>query len=88
MCKPNLLARLYVATGLFSKRIYCCTAWATRLAEALSRAVPDDGDDRMKENDGDVVHAGIVSESQKVPEFKPILEFATGSVGILSDRGL
>jgi hypothetical protein len=38
---------------------------------------PDDGDDRMKENDEDVVHAGIVSKSQKIPEFRPILEFAT-----------
>jgi hypothetical protein len=26
---------------------------------------PNDGDDRMKENDEDVVHAGIVSKSQK-----------------------
>jgi hypothetical protein len=33
---------------------------------------PDDGDDRMKENDEDVVHAGIVSKSQNIPEFKPI----------------
>jgi hypothetical protein len=28
---------------------------------------------RMKENDEDVVHAGIVSKSQKIPEFRPIL---------------
>jgi hypothetical protein len=34
---------------------------------------PDDGDDRMKENDEDVAHAGIVSKSQKIPEFRPIL---------------
>jgi hypothetical protein len=34
---------------------------------------PNDGDDRMKENDEDIVHAGIVSKSQKTPEFKPIL---------------
>jgi hypothetical protein len=27
----------------------------------------DDGDDRMNENDEDVVHAGIVSKSQKIP---------------------
>ena len=33
---------------------------------------PDDGDDRMKENDKDVVHAGIVSKSQNLPEFRPI----------------
>jgi hypothetical protein len=26
---------------------------------------PDDGDDRMNENDQDVVHAGIVSKSKK-----------------------
>ena len=38
---------------------------------------PDAGDDRMKENDEDVVHVGIVSKSQKIPEFRPILEFAT-----------
>jgi hypothetical protein len=38
---------------------------------------PNDGDDRMNENDEDVVHAGIVSKSQKLPEFRPILEFAT-----------
>jgi hypothetical protein len=31
----------------------------------------------MKENDEDVVHAGIVSKSQKLPQFRPILEFAT-----------
>ena len=34
---------------------------------------PDDGDDRMNENDEDVVHAGIVPKSQKIPEFRPIL---------------
>ena len=34
---------------------------------------PDDGDDRMNENDEDVVHAGIVSKSQKIPEFRPNL---------------
>jgi hypothetical protein len=27
---------------------------------------PDDGDDQMNENDEDVVHAGIVSKSQKL----------------------
>jgi hypothetical protein len=27
----------------------------------------------MNENDEDVVHAGIVSKSQKTPEFRPIL---------------
>jgi hypothetical protein len=31
----------------------------------------------MNENDEDVVHAGIVSKSQKIPEFRPFLEFAT-----------
>src|SRR5262249_50695258 len=30
---------------------------------------PDDGDDRVNENDEDVVHAGIVLKSQKIPEF-------------------
>jgi hypothetical protein len=35
---------------------------------------PNDGDDRMNENEEDVVHAGIVSKSQKIPEFiRPIL---------------
>jgi hypothetical protein len=34
---------------------------------------PNDGDDRMNENDEDVVHASIVSKSQKTPEFRPIL---------------
>jgi hypothetical protein len=34
---------------------------------------PNDGDDRMNEDDEDVVHAGIVSKSQKIPEFRPIL---------------
>jgi hypothetical protein len=28
---------------------------------------PNDGDDRMNENDEDVVHAGMVSKSQKTP---------------------
>jgi hypothetical protein len=31
----------------------------------------------MNENDEDVVHPGIVSKSQKLPECRPILEFAT-----------
>jgi hypothetical protein len=31
------------------------------------------GDDQMDENDEDVVHPGIVSKSQKAPEFRPIL---------------
>ena len=30
----------------------------------------DDGDDPMDENDEDVVHPGIVSKSQKAPEFR------------------
>jgi hypothetical protein len=34
---------------------------------------PDDGDDQMNEKDEDVVHASIVSKSQKIPEFRPIL---------------
>ena len=34
---------------------------------------PNDGDDRMNENDEDVVHAGILSKSQKIPEFRPFL---------------
>ena len=34
---------------------------------------PEDGDDQMNEKDEDVVHAGIVSKSQKIPEFRPIL---------------
>jgi hypothetical protein len=34
---------------------------------------PDDGDDRMNQNDWDIVHAGIVSKSQEIPEFRPIL---------------
>jgi hypothetical protein len=38
----------------------------------------------MKENDEDVVHAGIVSKSQKIPEFRPILEFATDKPKSLS----
>jgi hypothetical protein len=38
---------------------------------------PNNGDDRMNENDEDGVHAGIVSKSQTIPEFRPILEFAT-----------
>jgi len=33
----------------------------------------NDGDDRMNENDEDVVHAGIVSKTKKIPEFRPIL---------------
>jgi hypothetical protein len=37
----------------------------------------DDGDDRMNEKEEDVVHAGILSNSQKLQEFRPILEFAT-----------
>jgi hypothetical protein len=31
----------------------------------------------MNEKEEDVVHAGILSNSQKLPEFRPILEFAT-----------
>ena len=49
---------------------------------------PDDGDDRMNENDKDVVHAGIVSKSQKIPEFRPILEFATDKQCPVSAAGL
>jgi hypothetical protein len=30
-------------------------------------------DDQMNENDEDVVHHGIVTKSQKAPEFRPIL---------------
>jgi hypothetical protein len=33
----------------------------------------ENGDDQMDENDEDVVHPGIVSKSQKAPEFRPIL---------------
>ena len=33
----------------------------------------ENGDDQMDENDGDVVHPGIVTRSQKSPEFRPIL---------------
>ena len=50
---------------------------------------PDDGDDRMNEKEEDVVHAGILSNSQKLPEFRPILEFATDRLiegGRLRDR--
>jgi hypothetical protein len=49
---------------------------------------PDDGD-RMNENDNDkdVVHAGIVSKCQKVPEFKPISEFATDTPSWTSWQG-
>jgi hypothetical protein len=31
---------------------------------------PDDGDDQMKEKGQDVVHPGIVTKSQKAPEFR------------------
>ena len=34
---------------------------------------PYDGDDQMNQKVEDVVHAGIVSKSQKLPEFRPIL---------------
>jgi hypothetical protein len=34
---------------------------------------PDDGDNRMNENDEDVEHAGHGIKSQKIPEFRPIL---------------
>ena len=34
---------------------------------------PNDSDDRMNKNDEDVVHVGIVSKSQRIPEFRPIL---------------
>ena len=33
---------------------------------------PNGGDDQMNENDEDVVHAGIGSESQILPEIRPI----------------
>jgi hypothetical protein len=33
----------------------------------------DDGDDQMNEKDEDVEHTGIVSKSQNLPEFRPIL---------------
>ena len=42
-------------------------------AKATRFYQPNDGYDRMNENDEDVVHAGIVSQSQKIPEFRPIL---------------
>jgi hypothetical protein len=32
-----------------------------------------------------VVHAGIVSKSQKIPEFRPILEFATDTLAFAAD---
>jgi hypothetical protein len=35
----------------------------------------------MNENDEDVVHAGIVSKSLKIPEFRSILSFATHFAG-------
>jgi hypothetical protein len=35
---------------------------------------PNNGDDRMNEKDEDVVRAGIVSKSQELPEFSPILD--------------
>ena len=41
---------------------------------------PNNGDDRMNENDEDVVHTGIVSKPQKLPEFRQILEFATDTL--------
>jgi len=34
---------------------------------------PNDGDNRMNENDEGVVHAGHGIKSQKLPEFRPIL---------------
>jgi hypothetical protein len=43
---------------------------------------PNDGDDRRNENDQDVVYAGIVSKSQRIPEFTPILEFATDRMDV------
>jgi len=48
---------------------------------------PNDGDDRMNEKEEDVVHAGILSNSQKLPEFRPILEFATDSYLRLTPQG-
>ena len=42
-----------------------------RRREATRFYKPNDSDDRMNENDEDVVHAGIVSKSQKLPEFRP-----------------
>ena len=41
---------------------------------------PDDGADRMNENEEDVVHAGIVAKSTNIPEFGPILEFGTDTL--------
>jgi hypothetical protein len=46
--------------------------WAIR-TKATRFDKPNDGNDRMNENDEDVVHAGIVSKSQKILEFTPIL---------------
>ena len=34
---------------------------------------PDEGDNQMNEKGQDVVHPGIVSKSQKAPEFRLIL---------------
>jgi hypothetical protein len=34
----------------------------------------------MNENDEHVVHAGIVSKAQKIPEFRPFLEFANDTL--------
>ena len=40
---------------------------------------PYDGDDQMNQKDKDVMHAGIVSKSQKIPDSRAILEFAADS---------
>ena len=56
-----------------SERRFRYGAKATRFYQ------PNDGDDRMNENDEDVVHAGIVSKSQKIPDSRAILEFAADS---------
>src|SRR5262245_55287843 len=41
----------------------------------------NDGDDRMNENDEDVVHAGIVSKSQKHPGIQAVLVIRHRQVG-------
>ena len=53
----------------------------------FDRSTLDDGDDRMNENDEDIVHAGIVPKSQKIPELRPILYFATHSFGEVTRNG-
>jgi hypothetical protein len=49
-----------------------CSDSETTEREASRPRKPDDGDNQMKEKDDDIAHPGMVSKSEKTPNFGPI----------------